>query len=362
MFEQQSDGCDSSVAGRKQRWRRFLEPGAEPGFMFFVRYRDPNIVLPPWVKRWPSKKQERIEAAWAHYEYALAQTHWLHDDFVPYLDNLTGTEIFAEAFGCEVSRSDHTMPFARPRVFSAADADKLEMPAIEDSSLAYLFDIADELQRRGGLEATQRLVDMQSPMGIVAELWDKSDLFCSMVEEPEVVKALAAKVKNLVMNFHDEWLRRYGPEFVAHCPDYFMHGGITLSEDEVGSVSADMFEEFFLNDLIELSQRYGGIGIHCCAHARHQWGYFRNIPGLRLINLSHEANKKRDPEYIYDAYRYFEPIVQMHEAFSLEDRPETLPYKTEGARVVYQIQVHTKDQALRICDHMHEVREAVPAI
>jgi hypothetical protein len=39
-----------------------------------------------------------------------------------------------------------------------------------------------------------------------------------------------------------------------------MPKGITLSEDEVGSVSSEMFQKFFLPELQDLSARYGGLG------------------------------------------------------------------------------------------------------
>jgi len=347
------------IERRKQRWRAFLAPGAPEGFMFFVRYTDPGVARVPCPPRWPEKRRERIEWAWREYEIACAQAEWLHDDFVPYLDNLTGTEIFAEAFGCPVQRPDHTMPYSRPIVFTPADAARLATPAWEDTPLACLFEIADELAGRGGPAATQRLVDIQSPMGIVAEIWNKADLFCAMIESPDAVKELAAKVKTLLTAFHNEWRQRYGTAFVAHCPDYFMEGGITLSEDEVGSVSAEMFEEFFLPDLIELSERYGGIGIHCCAFARHQWQHFARVPGLRLINLSQRANEKRDPHYITDAYRFFAPLaVQMHEAFTVAELcAEHLPYMSPGARIVYQIETATRDEALRACEMMRARRQ-----
>jgi hypothetical protein len=347
-----------AVEARKQRWRRFLAPGAPAGFMFFIRFRDPDAPHLPAPPRWPDKVNERIEWAWRSYEIALAQAEWLHDDFVPFFSNLTGTEIFGEAFGCPVYRPDDTMPFARPCVFSPAEADRAAAPPLEDSPLMYLFDIADELTRRGGPRATQGLVDIQSPMGIVAEIWDKADLFCALIEAPEAVKALAARVKALLCAFHDEWIRRYGRAFVAHCPDYFLDGGITLSEDEVGSVSSDLFEEFFLPDLVELSERYAGIGIHCCAAARHQWENFSRVPGLRLINLSHEANKKTDPAYIGDAYRFWAPhAAQMHEPFPLDEHPERLPHMAPGARIVYQIPAGTRDEALRACDTMLAARD-----
>jgi hypothetical protein len=347
------------IASRRRRWRDFLAPRAPGGFMFFIRYRGPEFRELKWPHRWPSKAKERVEFAVRRYEIARAQAEWLHDDFVPYLDNLTGTEIFGEAFGCPVERPDHTMPFSRPVVHAPAEADRVPEPRVEDTPLAYLFDLADEMRRRAGPDAPLTLVDMQSPMGITAEIWEKGDLFCSMIDAPEAVKSVAAKVKRLLIAFHDRWLERYGRAFVAHCPDYPMDGGITLSEDEVGSVNADLFEEFFLQDLVDLSNRYGGIGIHCCACARHQWRHFARVPNLRLLNLSGQATKKTDPAYLDDAYRFFGPrTAQMHESFRPDELKDGLPCASPGSRIVYQVEVETKDEALRACDRMLQARSA----
>jgi len=35
----------------------------------------------------------------------------------------------------------------------------------------------------------------------------------------------------------------------------------------------------------DLSERYGGIGVHSCANSKHQWPQMRKIKGLKLVNL-----------------------------------------------------------------------------
>jgi hypothetical protein len=110
---------------------------------------------------------------------------------------------------------------------------------------------------------------------------------------------LVEKVKALQFAFLDEWFRRYGQEFIAHYPDYYLPQGATLSVDEIGAVSGKMFLKYFLPDLIQFSERYGGLGMHCCANARHQWDHFKKIPGLRLLNINNQANILRE------AYPFF---------------------------------------------------------
>ena len=84
------------------------------------------------------------------------------DDRVPSLHIATGTEIFAEAMGCPVHYPLDTNPFALPCVESAAVAAKLKTPRWEDTRLAILFKMADELHQRAGSGVVFRMPDIQS--------------------------------------------------------------------------------------------------------------------------------------------------------------------------------------------------------
>ncbi len=278
----------------------------------------------------------------------MARAEWLRDDTVPYLDVYTGTEIFAEAFGCEVYRAADNMPFALPLVDCASDASRLAVPDPSATPLAALFDIADELRERAGPEAVMRLVDIQSPMDIAALIWDKNDFYAAMIAEPRAVKDLARKVCDLLTAFLDEWFARYGEEFVAHFPDYYMSRGVTLSEDEVGAVSEEMFVELFEPELVELSHRYGGLGMHSCAYARHQWERFAELPDLRLLNLIQPPGELRDA---YD--RFANKTTQMH-GWTGEGSPwENAAALPEGSRVVIQASAATREDAVRLAQRLH---------
>ena len=346
---------------RLARWRSFMDGDISGGFMFHVNFPMPEWEeqLPPSVLPWPDKVEERIERRWAHYELMARKAKLIDDDRVPCLNNMTGTEIFAEAFGCRVHRPDDTNPFALPLIHTAAWADALKIPEVSTSSLAYLFDIGDELYRRGGPDALMKPVDIQSPMDVVALIWNKADLFIAMIEAPDAVRALAEKVRKLMVAFFDEWFGRYGTTFVAHCPDYVMHGGITMSVDEVGSVNDEMFRTFFRDELIDLSEHFGGIGIHCCADARHQWGNFRDLPGLKLIN--HNAPPIRDAgEYLQDSLRFYGgTVAQMPVGWTPDGQPETWPSQfPERTRVVFDVPAEDADEAAAIAERLQEIRKA----
>jgi hypothetical protein len=335
-----------SVEARKQRWADLLEkPSGGRKFVFRIAVRNP--APPPVARAWPWLKAERVEAAWQAYTAMLERVEWLDDDLVPYMPVTTGTEIFAEALGCEVYRPDDNNPFAIPFVHTAQDAERIQIPHLEDTPLTLLFDMADELRRRGGPSALLRMVDIQSPMDIVAQIWDKTELFVAMLETPDAVLELAAKARTLQTAFLDEWFRRYGAEHVAHYPDYYVRQGMTLSADEVGNGNPRMSPQFFLEELNLLSERYGGIGIHCCANSKHQWPNFLLVKGLRLINLH------QPPPIIDEAYALFGPhTAQMH--FSLWHGASCLmPLKPRDAfppccNVVIQAEAEDRDEAQRM--------------
>lgn len=354
----------TEVRDRIERWRSFMSGKSPDRFLFHVNcpLPDHEARLPPTVPLWPDKAKERVERRWAEYELMCLKANIIDDDRVPFLSNFTGTEIFAEAFGCRVHRPDDNMPFALPFIHSPSEADKIRQPDIGRSSLAYLFEIADELQRRGGTEALMQIVDVQSPMDVVALIWDKSDLFVAMVEAPDAVRALAGKVCNVIEAFFDEWFKRYGTTFVAHCPSYVMHGGITMSVDEVGAISADMFNEFFRDELNRLSTRFGGLGIHCCADARHQWINFRGIPGLRLMNhFPPPTRNARD--YILESLRFYgDRVVQWPCGWSPDGAPESWPAQfPEGTRVVFDVWAEDASKAAALAARLQACRKAATA-
>ena len=338
----------ATLQARKARWCALYAQTGVPRHVFMIN-APANTPLPPRPLPWPAKKQERIEWAWAQYCRQREWSECLDDDAVPFLDMYTGTEIFAEAFGCAIVRPEDNMPFALPLISNAGDVAKVRVPELRDSPLMELFEMADELRRRAGDDALVKMVDIQSPMDIAALIWDKNDFFVAMLEEPEAVKALADAVRQLLTAFLDAWFARYGREFSAHFPTYYMPDGLTLSEDEVGSVSVENFAEFFLPELVLLSERYGGLGMHCCANARHQWDSFRKIPGLRVLNICQSR------EVTDAAYPYFAPyVVQTHGNYPDGDPwnwPAQLP---AGARVIFEINAATRDEALTLAARMRE--------
>jgi len=304
---------------------------------------------PAWVWPHPGLETERVEFAWQKYRLQMEHLNAWRDDSVPCLCLNTGTEIWAEALGCGVHRPGTTMPMAIPFIRSAREAAAVRVPRLEDSTLARWFEMAETLRARAGDGILFRLPDMQSPMDVVAQMWDKTDLFAAMMEEPEAVKELAAKTRDLIASFCDLFFKLHGTAFIAHHPAYHMPSGVTFSVDEVGSVSPEMFDEFFLGELDWFSERYGGMGIHCCANAEHQWANFAKVRGLRLMNFGNKLG------YIQRAHSFFAGKCALWNTENNRPVPagefcELPPGIPENSRYVAHLQTGTVDAAKRLSE------------
>ena len=130
-----------------------------------------------------------------------------------------------------------------------------------------------------------------------------------------------------------------------------MPSGITLSEDEVGVVSRDTFAERFLPELVSLSQRYGAIGIHCCANSQHQWEGFKAIPNLRLLNLV------RPRQQTLAAYRAFDDLCATMHDWLNEDPLALIAEVPPTVRLVMTPAAKTRHEAAAISARLAEIAQ-----
>jgi len=209
------------------------------------------------------------------------------DDSVPVAALSTGTQLFAHAFGCEVHIPPGDNPCALPMVSCAGEADKLEIPDIWKTECLYrVFELGDAVRRELGPDVDLGVCDMQTGFDIANLIWEKSDLLCAIMLEPEAVKRLSAKCALLLKTFLIELRKEFPAMSPCHCPGNWTPPelGPWVSNDEIGIMNPQMFEEFCLPELNDLCETFGGIGMHCCADAEHQFPGFRKIRNLYGFN------------------------------------------------------------------------------
>ena len=330
------------VEQRKQKWLDFYDLNSPVSRILVVDLRQ------EWEERprlWWENIEAREEWAYRRYMRQMETLDKIHDNTIPSPNMLTGTEIYAEAFGCKVHKPLNNNPSAMPLIHDVSEFYKIKKPRLEDTNLIKLFDEADHLKARIGEDVVFGLPNMGTPMDIAAQIWDKSDFYAAMFEEEPAVWELAGMVRELLYEFIDEWFRRYGKDFMAHCPECYMPYGISMSEDEIGIISNEMYRKYFEPDLIELSNRYGALSIHCCATARHQWESLKEIPNLKLLNIGWEAD-------VMDSISFFrDSVAQMpfYDLSKVNDLPDA--QKIHVARIV---EVGSVEEAVEYANRFNE--------
>jgi hypothetical protein len=229
----------------------------------------------PWIAEDYARQIEMLEA--------------VGDDAVPCARLSTGTHIYAAAFGCEVHRFPDSNPCGRPLLSTAAEADKLATPDIWKVPVLYrIFELARAVRDELGPDVFLGPPDMQSGFDTAALIWNKTDFLCAMLDDKDsaAVRRLIGKCAHLFKAFLLAFRKEFPNCSPCHCPAVWAppEMGPWLSNDECGAFSTVMFEEFCLPELVDLSKTFGGLGMHCCATAEHQFESFKKIPGFYAFN------------------------------------------------------------------------------
>jgi uroporphyrinogen-III decarboxylase len=327
-----------NIEERKKHWNEFYSGGRRTLTLIEMDYGE---------RVFPTKDNAEIFFNYIVHKSRVQMDclEWLDDDRVPCISAVMGTENFAHAFGCPVIYPGNNNPFTKPIVFSAADAAKLKKPVLENSTLMQSLEYGKKL-RSAASNAVIQVPDIQSPLDIAALIWDKNDFFMALYDEPAAVKDIIFMCYEILIEFFDLWFKEFGREFTAHYPDYYMPYGITVSEDEIGSISTEQFYEFSYPTLCNLSEHFGNrIGIHCCANAKHQWSALKSIPGLVMLNLI------QPDDIIKEASAYFcDAACQM---FNFNQNDFTDP----NARIVLQSTAASKNDAIEKLKVLNEIKE-----
>lgn len=156
---------------RKKKWVDFADVSSPVNRILVISYEEGMPVRP---MLWWEKIADREEWAYCRYMKQMEDLSYIPDNTIPHLSMITGTEIFAEAFGCQVYKPDDNNPCAIPKIFNWEELKFIKKPKLENTRLVELFEMADRLRNRAGKSAVLSLPDVQTPMDIAALIWEKA--------------------------------------------------------------------------------------------------------------------------------------------------------------------------------------------
>jgi len=264
----------------------FIGPFRGHGIIFDA----PDLQSPNWALGDVATSElpvaDFVPLAVNNYAARLRYHEALDDDSVPYVIPWTGTALFPAAFGCAVHFYEENAPYPHVLVNTSDEADTLATPTLESRVFQRIFAFGDLIRQELGPDVPLCVPDIQSPFDIAAMIWHKEDLFVAMYEEPDAVKRFVAKCEQILTEFLAAYTQRFVNVNFCHCPIAWAppEAGVWMSEDEIGSLTPEMVEAFSLPSLVTMSEVFGGINLHCCASADHQYPTLRKIPNLHGLN------------------------------------------------------------------------------
>jgi len=264
----------------------------------------------------------------------------VEDDAVPYISLATHTGVFAAAFGCAIHVYSDVKPYtpasAIPRIHSVKEADAL-VEELESGRLKLslntkefdrYFGLVDLVIREFGPDVPIGPVDIQSPFGIAAQIWEKGDFMMALYDEYPEVKILIHSAEKLLVNYLREFKSYIPSPAFCHWPYIWTDPtqGLWLSEDDIGIISPEMFKKWVLPSLERLSAEFGGLFMHCCAAADHQHQNLLSVSGFRGINRLTEYSAMGMGPALQDFAGHLpiisNPITEAESLLWLDEAPE----------------------------------------
>ena len=200
-----------------------------------------------------------------------------------------GTTCMAAYWGGKRYRPEGGMPWIDPVIYSAEDVDKVAPDDPDSHDLQKSYVLWKKLSEMMG---TDRLpcsyMDIQGPLGQAAMLWENTDFFAALYEEPAKVHSLLERITEHTIKMYKTFRKKIPTVCSPMWPYIWMPAdiGVAISEDHMPLVSAETYKEFGLPYVERLSDELGGIFIHCCGKYGHQFENLKkskaNIVGLEF--------------------------------------------------------------------------------
>lgn len=222
----------------------------------------------------------------------LGNATLLRDDFVRNLQPMLGVPIFASAFGCQVDFPKSAMPVSHPLYSGDNAAEQIlnikEHPAVDKNLLGEILDMTDYFEKKSKGKIPIAATDLQSPMDSAYLVWSSCDFLCAMYTDKEAVHHLMRLSTDLFIKFVKEMRSRVTEFIPFHFPAAYLKDGqgVAVSEDVLAILSPELWEEFNLPYLNEVSEEFGGIFLHSCGNFEHQLNSIKKVKDLRGINFS----------------------------------------------------------------------------
>lgn len=218
----------------------------------------------------------------------ISASSYLDTDYAPYLEPWICVPILVEPFGAEIKFMDHEWPSSRPLIYDEPeDVYKLKYVKPWESPLwKQLRKTIEHFQRETDGRLPIAATDPQGPFTNASLLWETSEFYMACYTNPKEIHYLMRLLTDQFIEYYDAQLKVIeNPAYPGHSFPLGESGrGISISDDNCVMISPEIFEEFNLPYLSEISEHFNGLYYHSCGKYPHMINSILKIPKLRAIN------------------------------------------------------------------------------
>jgi len=232
-------------------------------------------------------------------------------DEVPLLSFLAdfGTVTTASLFGGTIIPANPitgSMKHIKPVTEDVAEVLKISPRRFEDSDYQKGLDLYRRVCAGMGPDAEAlylRTPDFQGALNTLALVVEQTELMVAMVERPEVVKAAARHIIDILIAYTKRFYAEAGRgrvigniwPYIALPEEY----GVVTTEDYMPLLGPEHYVEFGLPSLKRVSDTFGGVHVHCCGKFR------QHLEVMRASGVVYRGLEVYYPERMEDVYAAF---------------------------------------------------------
>lgn len=167
--------------------------------------------------------------------------------------------LFPLAFGCEFHyQGDLTI--SKP-AYSENNPPTFENPT-QNGLYPLLWERIEKFQKIFP-QIPISISDNQTPIDIFTELIKPEDAMCLFYDNPEFCHNVLQKTTDAFIEINREFEKRIN-NFAGFKANAYMPSGMHLCDDNASFLSPDIYREFALPYLNQISDEFGPINLHCC--------------------------------------------------------------------------------------------------
>jgi hypothetical protein len=219
--------------------------------------------------------------------------HYFDDLYIPHIDTFIGTPVIASVFGGKIKYFEDKDPWVENQIIhDYKDIDRLKKPDPFKGGLTKkILEWIDYWKLATGDRIPMSITDMQGPLSVAIDLMGASNFYLGLYDDPKRVKKLLEIITELFIDFLNIIYPRVAVEDgVNEWTGIFIPSGrgkCRLSEDNLISISSEMYSEFLhpFNEMI-FKETGGGI-LHWCGDGSNN---FENVLASEGITGLHNSS------------------------------------------------------------------------